>query len=116
LWIPITIALAFLLLIGMLVSKRRAEPMAHTITPRPKISHPIVKPMPFAPERPSASIAVVTKDGDGLRIRAEPDGDVIGHASEGDRFEILATGGDWTKIKLSDDQSGWVSSKYIDIR
>ena len=38
----------------------------------------------------------------------------IDKVNPGESFELLETNNDWVKIKLNDNQSGWVSATYVD--
>jgi hypothetical protein len=52
-----------------------------------------------------------------LNVREEPSktANSLGSLSNGDRIEIISINDKWAQVKLNDTQSGYVSSKYVDL-
>ena len=48
----------------------------------------------------------------GLRVRKNPDGDVLGILVNGSKVTELEAGATWTKIK-SEDLEGWCMTKFL---
>ena len=48
----------------------------------------------------------------GLRVRKNPDGDVLGVLVNGSKVTELEAGDTWTKIK-SDELEGWCMTKFL---
>ncbi len=48
----------------------------------------------------------------GLRVRKNPDGDVLGVLVNGSKVTELEAGDTWTKIK-SEDLEGWCMTKFL---
>ena len=49
----------------------------------------------------------------GLRVRKNPDGDVLGVLVNGSKVTELEAGDTWTKIK-SEELEGWCMTKFLD--
>lgn len=60
---------------------------------------------------------VATVDADGLNVREQPDeeSESLKVAYNGEYFPILEKGDEWTKIKLSDSEEGYVSTEYVTV-
>lgn len=64
-------------------------------------------------------IAVIKSTETGwLRVRKEADKDSeeINKVKPGEKYEILDSNAEWVKIKLSENQSGWVAANYVEIK
>ena len=50
-----------------------------------------------------------------LTVRREPGNDkkIVGTMMSGDLVNVLQSGDEWTKIRLSDDKEGWVLSRFL---
>ena len=59
-----------------------------------------------------------TVTGNSVRIRAMPQlkCSVLSSANKGDRVVVIGSEGDWFKIKLPRDCTGWVSSDYVSLK
>lgn len=62
--------------------------------------------------------AIILETGTGwLNLRAEPslNGEVLQRVNVGESFSVLEEIGTWTKLRVSADVEGWVSSTYVSI-
>jgi len=68
-------------------------------------------------EAKKSSSALATANTETLRVRKEPSesGSVLGLIGPGDSFLLLEDLGDWVGIEWEDGQTGYVSSKYVDV-
>ncbi len=48
-----------------------------------------------------------------VRLRKEPNGQVLAKISQGTKVEVLSTKDDWCEIKIPDGQVGWMMTKYL---
>lgn len=65
-------------------------------------------------EAATSNISVV---GNGVRVRTGPGTDYKVHqvAENGERFTLIDTNGDWHKVKLPNDNTGWIASWLTDM-
>ena len=65
-------------------------------------------------EEPEVANAVELKDSaaNGLRVRKNPDGDVLGVLVNGSKVTELEAGDTWTKIK-AEELEGWCMTKFL---
>lgn len=86
-----------------------------------KTEKKIISPIPD--EKPKTNVLVETQKavqtitianlyGDYLKVRAKPNGTVIGKAFTGDIYTLLKEEGDWVEIELKDG-AGWISKEFI---
>lgn len=59
----------------------------------------------------------VTVDTDTLNVRTEPkaDAEVLDKLDEDEHYDVIETTGDWLKIELDDESSGYVSANYVNL-
>jgi len=50
-----------------------------------------------------------------LTVRMEPGNDkkIVNILTSGDQVNVLQSGNEWTKIRISDDKEGWVLSRFL---
>lgn len=73
---------------------------------------------PSVPNQPSTTsssgvIGTITATSLNVRSTGSLSGKIVGTVSKGQAFEILAEENNWAKIKLTNDQLGWVASWYL---
>jgi len=59
----------------------------------------------------------VTVDTDTLNVRTVPENDaeVLDKLDENEMYDVIGTTGDWIKIELDDESSGYVSANYVNL-
>ena len=59
----------------------------------------------------------VTVDTDTLNVHTEPkaDAEVLDRLDQNEKYDVIETTGDWIKIELDDESSGYVSANYVNL-
>ncbi|USK62196.1 N-acetylmuramoyl-L-alanine amidase [Peribacillus asahii] len=77
------------------------------------------KPVDSSPQLPATSkpstsnIGIVNTSGLNVRTLPSTNGKVIASLSKNTTVSTLAVNGNWTQIKMSNNQTGWVASRYL---
>ena len=59
----------------------------------------------------------VTVDTDTLNVHTEPkeDAEVLDRLDQNEKYDVIETTGDWIKIELDDESSGYVTANYVNL-
>jgi TonB family protein len=79
------------------------------------LSHCSSAPTPKAETAPAAAIGTVRVTAVTLNVRrdASPSSDVVAQVRKGERLALLSDSDDWMRVRLSNGDTGWVSSEYV---
>jgi uncharacterized protein YgiM (DUF1202 family)/cell wall-associated NlpC family hydrolase len=78
---------------------------------------------PVAPRRPGVTMSAhhastVTSKVSGLRVHSGPStsAPVVNAVQKGQHMRVIAKGGGWVRVRLSDGSVGWVSAAYVPVK
>jgi uncharacterized protein YgiM (DUF1202 family) len=73
---------------------------------------PAPEPAPEAPPAAESSVYVIATT---LNVRRDPsaNADVVTRVKRGERLTVMESTQGWTRVRLSNDQTGWVSAKLV---
>ena len=64
---------------------------------------------------PAPPLAAVRRSGAGVMTRMSDGGPVLFRAQAEDEFEVVEKQGDWTRVRLGHDSTGWIQTAELDL-